>query len=146
MVTVEDSGTYAFETADGVKIALAMGAWKDAALGVVPVESTAPAFDPAPDRTKRELKLMYLSSEALSSIEGARRTSVVGGRRVSAPVLITRMVEGSGRGAALGAPASIAEEAEEEEQVQQQQQQQQQEMQQQMQQQAKRRDSEQFDM
>ena len=69
MVTVEDSGTYAFETADGVKMALAMGAWKDAALGVVPVESTAPAFDPAPDRTKRELKLMYLSSEALSSIE-----------------------------------------------------------------------------
>ena len=140
MVTVEDSGTYAFETADGVKMALAMGAWKDAALGVVPVESTAPAFDPAPDRTKRELKLMYLSSEALSSIEGARRTSVVGGRRVSAPVLITRMVEGSGRGAALGAPASIAEEAEEGQQQQQQQQQMQ------MQQQAKRRDSEQFEM
>jgi hypothetical protein len=139
MVTVEDSGTYAFETADGVKMALAMGAWKDAALGVVPVESTAPAFDPAPDRTKRELKLMYLSSEALSSIEGARRTSVVGGRRVSAPVLITRMVEGSGRGAALGAPASIAEEAEEGQQQQQQQQMQ-------MQQQAKRRDSEQFEM
>jgi hypothetical protein len=82
---------------------------------------------------------MYLSSEALSSIEGARRTSVVGGRRVSAPVLITRMVEGSGRGAALGAPASIAEEAEEGQQQQQQQQMQ-------MQQQAKRRDSEQFEM
>ena len=114
MVTVEDKGTYAFETADGVKLALAVSAWKDAVLGVAP--QTATTLKQQKQQTKVELSHLYLSSEALSHSETARRTSVISGRRVSAPVLITRMVEGSGR-TALAAPATIAEgeeEAEEE--------------------------------